>query len=269
MRNRNLLLFAPTLLLLAAAGSPKGAFANLYAMAKQMNQDPTPFAKPLTVGDNPSFTFPQPQEAADAWDASLKNRGKELKDPDRKLLLDCAPKLKDAIQDRGRAYIIQVTQLDNNYAVMTAEDRIDKQNSVASLKTQATTEIEGCSSANDAALAGLKTKPQTGGVSTSAPGSAGNQPPLGPASGYGTVLPAMTGQGPIGNETFEVNLPAGAVVGQAFNGAVSGTLGTTIFSRAQGTITSTTTFQVTALWDKAGNPYPLQSPVNVTIGPQN
>jgi len=242
------------LLLAAPAGSPQGAFANLYQVAEAMTNLPN--GPGLYFEKDESPQFPYPDEVQKGWLASVASAGDQFSGDLKTTLVDCAALLNHAISLTESGYIIEITQPAG-------------QQDAASLYSQAKELVNQCSAANALATGALAPPPQN--QQSSASQSATVQPNA-PAqtlvAGYGELLPAMQGQTDINGETFRLTTAAGKRVGYAFEGPVQGTFGTTAFSKAPGTFQSRTEVLINAMWDKSGNPIDIGSPITIGMKPQ-
>jgi len=253
MAHRIVLTIPCSLLLLGAtAGSPQGAFANLYQIAVALTNDPSSYF------ENPDF--PYPSEVQKGWQDSIATRGQELSPDVKKTLVDCAAKLNDAIDSMERGYRIKITQTSS-----AAQKTVD------GLYARAKQEVTACASANDLAVSSLRQQ-QQGQQQGGTEQSTTNQPDLQGQTynqDYGATLPAMQGQTTLPNgETFRLSTVAGHKVGQSFEGPVQGTLGTTAFSKARGVFQSKTQVEITAIWDKSGKPIAITAPITIGMKPK-
>jgi hypothetical protein len=83
-----------------------------------------------------------------------------------------------------------------------------------------------------------------------------------------TLLMKMTGSVRTNDgTTITVTLDAGKVVGQTVSGDITKSKGPKRYSKAEGQLTSQTTFVINTLWDRSGTLVPLQRPLTVSMTP--
>ena len=264
MWRRALIVVPCGLLLFAQAADPRAAFANLYKMASEMaNQVP-----PDPNYDEVTDSFPYPSDVIKAWNNSLTPGNSAISADDKKTLVDCSANLKNAIDEAERGDRLYLTKVATQKQPPPTQAQIDQAKAdMNALYTQAKADVAKCVAANDLATGALKSVPAPpGGVGQNVQTPPAPTPPYNPV--YADPLPAMYGATTVNGEKFTLSTVAGRLVGQGYQGPVVGAYGTTAFSKASYTFTSTTQVTITAIWDKSGKPITLNRPVTIDMNPK-